>query len=1022
MRTPLRLRVVEVIADLGEDRAKRYRYGSGCIVNGSTVLTAAHVVSGAITVRVRTPEKTLHDAVLDPSFVSETPDLALLEIVGFSPGLPPLPLARIDRNSDKEVSVACHAMGCPWFAEIPSPATFREVVDAEGVMPTLSGMAGGLLSVLVRDAPRPLPPEDPPLTESPWTGMSGAPVIADGRLVGVVIEHALRAGQSTITAVPLTAIERDDAHPLWGSGVGDPRAWWSRLGATGVDGLTILPHGGRASHVVIGLPDFVPSRVRDRERVRTAVLDALTAPAPAMVELRGAAGLGKTAVAAEIARDLFPGSAAFLTAAGYRGVAAASVLDRLADLVAEPQQRRLLRERLHQQEADTLTKLDDVLVTLATDSVLLVIDSAEELVDAQGRIQDEGLAAVFTEIGRTSGHGVRILFVRTLPARAGSAARTPPIPLRGLLPIALDGGLPPREYELFVADLTVAHDGRPPILPVADLRRITNCHPRRTEILVGIPPGSVPADLLATAQTAGLVDVIMASLDEPQRRAVEILAVCQRPVGIATVAQLTAEPQDAVAALLGGLVARRIARQNGTRYHLPQDEARAVAGTLDAQWIDETTGRAAVHYESVARGNRRPVRLEDCEDWFNAIDLHIAANHTQHALALMAEVDEKHLREWGHSDALMPWLEILSGRMVEVRDQVLHAALCGRALAQQGKLDAGVAKVYEAGVLNTSIGDSEAQLVLLIQMAGYLFRAGRIKLAAEQYETVTQLASADHPRVAEAKVGIALCQAQTGDLPAALANLQEAQQSVAVRRTKDRDARLLEVRLRYNRALIELELGNDDDCLAEVEAGREAALDLDVVPLVARCDDLAARVQLFRDRPEEALPIAEEACAAAGRIGNPDVSRIAGITLAVTLLRLNQRRRAVVAAHSAARYRRSLYVAEALAAEGVCAFRAGDATDRARVAFTDALRFAGDLVVQERRNVRAREAAAIARAGLFLLDDDAAEWPVLFAYQDSIECNDSPGARHRRRELFEILTAEQPSGTLRQIRALLARP
>jgi hypothetical protein len=79
-------------------------------------------------------------------------------------------------------------------------------------------------------------------------------------------------------------------------------------------------------------------------------------------------------------------------------------------------------------------------------------------------------------------------------------------------------------------------------------------------------------------------------------------------------------------------------------------------------------------------------------------------------------------------------------------------------------------------------------------------------------------------------------------------------------------------------------------------------------------------------------------------------------------------------------------------------------------------------VVQERLNVRARETAAIARAGLFLLDDDAAEWPVLFAYQDSIECNDSPGARHRRRELFEILTAEQPSGTLRQIRALLARP
>lgn len=57
MPTPLSLRLVEVIADLGEEQAKRYRYGSGCIVNGRTVLTAAHVVSGAITVRVRTAEK-----------------------------------------------------------------------------------------------------------------------------------------------------------------------------------------------------------------------------------------------------------------------------------------------------------------------------------------------------------------------------------------------------------------------------------------------------------------------------------------------------------------------------------------------------------------------------------------------------------------------------------------------------------------------------------------------------------------------------------------------------------------------------------------------------------------------------------------------------------------------------------------------------------------------------------------------------------------------------------------------------
>src|SRR2546421_13039692 len=81
---PLRARVVEVTADLGEDRAPRFRYGSGCIVFGRTVLTAAHVVAGATAVRVRGPDKLLHHVAVDPRFIGDAdgsgPDLALVEI------------------------------------------------------------------------------------------------------------------------------------------------------------------------------------------------------------------------------------------------------------------------------------------------------------------------------------------------------------------------------------------------------------------------------------------------------------------------------------------------------------------------------------------------------------------------------------------------------------------------------------------------------------------------------------------------------------------------------------------------------------------------------------------------------------------------------------------------------------------------------------------------------------------------------------------------------------------------------
>ena len=79
--------------------------------------------------------------------------------------------------------------------------------------------------------------------------MSGAPVVADGCLIGVVSEHATREGSSAITAVPLSALERDPAHPGWGSGVPNAAQWWDRLGAPGLSALRRLPsdHGPSAS-------------------------------------------------------------------------------------------------------------------------------------------------------------------------------------------------------------------------------------------------------------------------------------------------------------------------------------------------------------------------------------------------------------------------------------------------------------------------------------------------------------------------------------------------------------------------------------------------------------------------------------------------------------------------------------------------------------------------------------------------------------------------------------------------------
>ena len=101
---PLAARVVEVLADRGEGHDPRYRVGSGCIVAGRTVLTAAHVVADAVGVQVRDPGKVLHPAVVDPVFVGDAagpgPDLALVQITDpDAVELSPMGLAAVDRDS-----------------------------------------------------------------------------------------------------------------------------------------------------------------------------------------------------------------------------------------------------------------------------------------------------------------------------------------------------------------------------------------------------------------------------------------------------------------------------------------------------------------------------------------------------------------------------------------------------------------------------------------------------------------------------------------------------------------------------------------------------------------------------------------------------------------------------------------------------------------------------------------------------------------------------------------------------------
>ncbi len=242
--TPLAMRVVEVICDLGTSESPRYRYGSGCIVAGRTVLTAGHVAAGANEVWVRGPDKVRHAATVDPDFVSWPggPDLALLEIQDEVAPLPALDVALLERDgSSAHATEQCYAIGYPSFKERAAGLDAeRETEHVLGTVPALSNLVSGLLTLHVTSSPRPLPATEAAFMRSEWSGMSGAPVMARGCLLAVITMHGPREGSSALTATPLALIGHPSNQPGWGAGLANAVDWWTRLGVSDASKLVRL--------------------------------------------------------------------------------------------------------------------------------------------------------------------------------------------------------------------------------------------------------------------------------------------------------------------------------------------------------------------------------------------------------------------------------------------------------------------------------------------------------------------------------------------------------------------------------------------------------------------------------------------------------------------------------------------------------------------------------------------------------------------------------------------------------------
>ncbi|MFJ5675696.1 NACHT domain-containing protein [Streptomyces sp. NPDC093097] len=191
-------------------RASAGRRGSGYQVTGDVVLTAAHVVSGAVSVRVRfvTEDGVTWDVDAETVWDDSDVDVALLRISNdpyfarqYTDEVPPVRFGR------PEQPVACEALGFPRFRlrrdtaspDHGAPRTYRDTQHALGQAVPAAGLRQGTLEISGLEAPR----DDPDPKRSPWEGMSGAAVWSGGCLIGIISEHHPGDGLGRLTARPV---------------------------------------------------------------------------------------------------------------------------------------------------------------------------------------------------------------------------------------------------------------------------------------------------------------------------------------------------------------------------------------------------------------------------------------------------------------------------------------------------------------------------------------------------------------------------------------------------------------------------------------------------------------------------------------------------------------------------------------------------------------------------------------------------------------------------------------------------
>ncbi len=267
------------------------RRGSGIHIGDTYILTAGHCAPGDdIQVRV---DGNLSAAIVVWRSDNDDVDLAILDAADLEP-VATLGFARLSDDSDARVPAV--AYGFPHWKG-------QHVADTDGHIPlaerqhAFDGHQDWSGTYRITQPPTDAPPLTGDTVKTGWAGFSGTAVLHpdSGHVLGVIRGHILQAGTGNLTMTPVHAI--DLLQP-------DSKARFCEILGIGLPDTWVVAGTPPRQGLSVGPIPLYPRGYIERPQV-ISLIEQLNATAGVSVvyALSGMRGVGKTQVAAAVARD-----------------------------------------------------------------------------------------------------------------------------------------------------------------------------------------------------------------------------------------------------------------------------------------------------------------------------------------------------------------------------------------------------------------------------------------------------------------------------------------------------------------------------------------------------------------------------------------------------------------------------------------------------------------------------------------------------------------------------------------------